>query len=412
MSDPKDTPQEPENLPEIVDAEDAAPEKTSQEPAEHPHEDQHIPLSARVLKVLFLLAVGCGIALWGAPKLAPMLPQGMAPVAEFLMPGQFEAKSDVAALRNELTEKLAALEARPVGDVTQADMDKALSALAEENKAELAALKDQLSATDSQEIEARLAKVESRIEGITAELAAMNERLALQITENGATLSEEAAAKLSGYQAVIDGLKAQINDLAAKNGAMSQRIDEVAATASRRVQEAQEDATAKVATTAASKLLTDISSALETGRSFQGALEGLTELTGIQAPEGLAAVAANGTPSLADLRSQFGDVAYAALRAETQAESGNGVVGKLGAFLRAQVGTRSLSRQEGDSTDAILSRIEDNLVKGKLAESLAEAEALKDAPKAAMKDWLASLAKLSAARSAMKELAQSLGATQ
>jgi hypothetical protein len=412
VSDPKDTPQEPENLPEVVDAQEAAPETTPQEPAGHPHEDQHTPLSARVLKILFLLAVGCGIALWGAPKLAPMLPQGMAPVAEFLMPGQFEAKSDVAALRREMTEKLAALEARPTGDVTQADVDKALSALSEKYNAELAALKDQISATDSQEIEARLAKVESRIEGITAELAAMNERLALQITENGTALSEEAAAKLSGYQAVIDGLKAQIDDLAARNGALSQRIDEVAAAASRRVQEAQNDATEKVATTAASKLLTDIGSALETGRPFQGALEGLSDLAGIEAPEELAVIAENGTPGLADLRSRFGDVAYAALRAETQAESGNGVVGKLGAFLRAQVGTRSLSRQEGNSTDAILSRIEDDLSRGHLAQALAEAEALSDAPKAAMKDWLASLARLSAARSAMKELAQSLGATQ
>lgn len=412
MSDPKDTPQAAEDLSETADAAEAVSENHTEDVAEHPHEDHHTPLSARVLKVLFLLAIGCGIALWGAPKLAPVLPQGMAPVAEFLMPGQFEAKADVAALRSELTNKLAALEARPIGDVTQADVDKTMAAYAEQNTKVLAALKDQLSATDGQDIEARLAKVESRIEGITAELSAMNERLALQITENGAALSEEAAAKLSGYQAVIDGLKAQIDDLAAKNGAISQRVDEVAVAASRQVQEAQDNATAKVATTAASKLLTDISSALETGGSFQGALDGLSQLAGIEAPAGLAKIAATGTPSLADLRSKFGDVAYGALRAEIQAQSGDGVVGKLGAFLRTQVGTRSLSRQDGATTDAILSRIEDDLIKGNLAQSMAEAETLSDVPKAAIKDWIASLADLSAARSAMKELAHSLGATQ
>ncbi len=383
MSDPKDTPQETEDLPEIVEAQDTTPETPTEDAVEHPHEDQHTPLSARVLKVLFLLAVGCGIALWGAPKLAPMLPQGLAPVAEFLMPGQFEAKSDVAALRSEVTEKLAALEARPTGDVTQADVDKAL-----------AGIKAELGKNDTQEIKDRLAKVETRLDTMAAELAAMNERLALQITENGAALSKEAAAKLSGYQAVIDGLKAQIADIAAATSKQ------------------ESNATAKVATSAASRLLTDIGSALDTGGSFQGALDGLTDLSGIEAPAGLAAIAATGTPSLADLRSQFGDVAYNALKAETQAESGGSIVGKLGAFLRTQVGTRSLSRQEGNSTDAILSRIEDDLIKGNVEQALAEAETLSDAPKAAMKDWIASLANLSAARSAMKELAQSLGATQ
>ncbi len=383
MSDPKDTPQETEDLPEIVEAQDTTPEAPAEDTDAHLDEDQHTPLSARVLKVLFLLAVGCGIALWGAPKLAPMLPQGMAPVAEFLMPGQFEAKSDVAALRSEVTEKLAALEARPTGDVTQANVDKAL-----------AGIKAELGKNDTQEIKDRLAKVETRLDTMAAELAAMNERLALQITENGAALSKEAAAKLSGYQAVIDGLKAQIADIAAATSKQ------------------ESNATAKVATSAASRLLTDIGSALDTGGSFQGALEGLTDLSGIEAPAGLAAIAATGTPSLADLRSQFGDVAYSALKAETQAESGSGVVGKLGAFLRTQVGTRSLSRQEGNSTDAILSRIEDDLIKGNVEQALAEAETLSDAPKAAMKDWIAPLANLSAARSAMKELAQSLGATQ
>jgi hypothetical protein len=407
VSEQKETPQEIEALANSSDEQSSELDHHSD--AEEPHEDHHSSLSSRVLKVLFILAIGCGIGLWGAPKLAPMLPQGLAPVAEFLMPGQFEAKSDVAALRVETSEKLALLETRPVGDVSKADLENALAALAAQNDAKFTALSDQINAQD---IETRLSKTESQIESITAELAAMNERLAMQITENGAALSDEAASKLSGYQAVVNGLKAQIDALADKNGALSQRIEDIANTSTLRMQEARDSATEKVANTAASRLLADINTALDKGTAFNGALDALTDLTGITAPQGLRDMAQGGVPSLSVLRNQFGDVAYNALRADTQAQSGEGVVGKLGAFLRTQVGTRSLSRQDGTSTDAILSRIEDELAKGNLTQALTEAGTLADAPKTAMQDWLASLLQLSTARAALADLSQSLSATQ
>ena len=201
---------EAENKPESVSEPVEEPEPEGA--VEHVHEDEAgTSLSTHVLRGLFLIIVGIGIALWGAPKLAPMLPAGLAPVAEFLMPGQSEAKADVAALRTEMDARLAKLsETSQNSGVDEAAVAKAISEYDSEIRGDLAQIKDRLAATDGQDIEARLAKLETQITGVNAELSAVSERLSRQITENGVALSEEAASKLSGYQAALEGLKAQV----------------------------------------------------------------------------------------------------------------------------------------------------------------------------------------------------------
>ncbi|MBR9865220.1 MAG: hypothetical protein GYB24_17460 [Rhodobacteraceae bacterium] len=391
--------------------------KPEPEPAVHNAEEESeeddigSSFAAKVLRALALIVFGIVVALWGAPKVAPMLPAGLSPVAEFLMPGQSEARAEVAALRSDLESRLAELEQAPQDGVNQETIDAAIAQYAQSQQEELAAIKDRLAATDGVDIESRVASLESRIEGVEAELTAVGERLSAQITENGATLSEEAASKLSGFQATLQGLKAQVADLAAKNGALNQKVEEAAKAAARRVEEAEKQASSQVASTATKKLLTDITVALDSGTPFRTALDGLVELTGTEVPDVLEAVADTGTPSWTTLRNRFSDRAHAALRADTKANAGDGVAGKLGAFLKTQVGTRSIERRDGDSADAILSRVEDDLVNRRLAAALSEANSLPEAAKAAMSQWIADLSALNAAQSALTDLNASLGAT-
>lgn len=388
----------------VSDAEpDTQPEAAIEE------EEVRASLASRALKGLFLIFVGIAVALWGAPKLAPMLPAGLAPVAEFLMPGQSEAKSDVAALRAELDERLAVVPTST--GVDQAAIDEAIAAYAATQAEEMAAIKDTLAATDGQDIEARIASLESQVEGLNAELGAVGERLSSQITENGATLSEEAASKLSSYQAVLEGLKAQVADLAAKNGALSQKVEEAATASARRVEVAEQEASTKVADTATKKNLTDIAAALDTGGPFAASLTALADVSGAEIPAGLMAVAENGTASWTTLRNGFSDAAHNALRADIQAKADDGSISKFGAFFKSQVGTRSLERKEGPETDAILSRIEDDLVNRRLDAAVAEANSLPDAAKSAMGDWIANLSALAAAQSDLKDLSAALGAS-
>lgn len=373
-------------------------------------EVHHASLSARILQGLVLIALGAALALWGGPKLAPYLPAGLSPVADFLKPGLADAREEVAALRAEVEARLAALEAQPSSGLTREDIDAALAEYDARLQAELAEIKDRLAATDGEAIEARLAALETRVEGIAAELATVSERLSRQITENGVALSEEAASRLAEYQAALEGLRAEVRDLAARNGALSQKVEEIAAAAARRIEEAQAEASNKVASSQIRKILAEIDAALESGSPFAKQLEELRSVAGVEVPEALAAVAETGTSSWTTLRNSFSDKAYAALRAEARASAGEGMGARLRAFLRAQVATRSLERREGNDTDAILSRVEDDLVNRRLSSALAEAETLSEPARAAMADWIEDLRKLAAARAAYAELSEQLGA--
>jgi len=135
----------------------------------------------------------------------------------------------------------------------------------------------------------------------------------------------------------------------------------------------------------------------------------LVKITSVSAPTALLDIAATGTTNWTELRRQFPDAAHAALRADTQASAQTGVFGKLGAFLKNQIGTRSLQRQEGNTTDAILSRIEDELVRGNLETTRTEADALPESAKAAISGWLTDLEHLTAAQSALAQLSSTLG---
>jgi hypothetical protein len=58
-------------------------------------------------------------------------------------------------------------------------------------------------------------------------------------------------------------------------------------------------------------------------------------------------------------------------------------------FFRRQLGVRSLEAQEGEGTDAVLSRAEAALDAGDLETALAELEALSPEARAPFEDWIA-----------------------
>jgi hypothetical protein len=85
-----------------------------------------------------------------------------------------------------------------------------------------------------------------------------------------------------------------------------------------------------------------------------------------------------------------------------------GEIGRGEAFLRTQLGTRSLEPQEGDDPDAILSRTEFALNNGRIAEALDELSAMPDAAQPAMTDWIDRAQTRLAALEAGSALAQDL----
>ncbi len=152
--------------------------------------------------------------------------------------------------------------------------------------------------------------------------------------------------------------------------------------------------------------LSRVLSALDSGAGYRAALTDFSSATGVSAPEALEAFADSGIPTLANLQDSFPVAARAALATArlTEVEEGN----RLSSFLKAQLGARSVTAQDGNDADAILSRAEDALRSGRVTDVLAELATLPDASKEGVAGWVAQAEKRQAAFSAGEVLSQQL----
>ena len=342
------------------------------------------------LKVMIILLFGAAIALWGGPRIAPFLPSGLEPVARFLTPGSVRQAEAIDA-------RLSALEQQQSQPAMSSEaIDAAVkSALADYDatlRSEFTALKDTLEAVGSADIKTRLSQLETSVEGLEAQMTSLGEQLKTVVSESIERQTAMSAEQAASYQAMIDRLNAELDQLAKRQGTLQQEIDEVAAANTRIKEEAQ----SVVGASQAEKAATDIAAALDTGASFRSALDTLAGVVGADLPT-LQTVADSGVPSLAELKAQFPALAHEALRASLRAEA-ESYTDKALAFVKSQVATRSLTPQEGNSTDAILSRIDAALATGNLADCLSEAQALNDAARGPLAGWLMSVEQLSEAR--------------
>lgn len=149
---------------------------------------------------------------------------------------------------------------------------------------------------------------------------------------------------------------------------------------------------------------TRLRAALATGEPFADALAELRAAGGAP-PDALAAHAATGVATHADLERSFPAAARAGLAAALQATTEDSAAARAWSFLRAQVGARSLEPQAGDDPDAVLSRAEAALAAGDLARALDELAALPEAGRAAMSGWIDRAQARQAATAALDALA-------
>lgn len=178
-------------------------------------------------------------------------------------------------------------------------------------------------------------------------------------------------------------MKAYEDELARLQAAMQTQRQEVE-TMVTRAQEMNAQADAEAARTEARAALTQILLAFDSGESYVDHLQAL-KISGQQVPAPLEDNA-DGIPTLAELRDSFPAAARAALAATRGAGTGTGSVGD---FFKTQLGVRSLSPQEGDSPDAVLSRVEAAVSDGDLSAALEEISALPPEAQAPLADWSA-----------------------
>ena len=354
--------------------------------------DSHVSLAARSLQILALVFVGVAIGLWAGPRLAPHLPKGMAPVAAWLSPQTNASTEALEVLRAETEARLAQLEAGLQREEVETRLSNFQTDIVNPIRDQMTGLTSQLEASDSTAVEARLWAVEGRVEGLVAELESLRSMMG-SIAEDGGAITADTAASIAAYRTRIDALQAQINEMVSRQGALTQTIAALQNSTSQQVEEAQlllEEADETVLTAqnsaAIGAALIVVETALQTGAPFAEALGSITELTGVPIPVALSD-AAEGIQTLDMLEESFPQLAHEAIRADLAASKEGGLSG-IGSFLRAQVATRSLTPQSGDSADAALSRMEAALKHNELSRVLEEATGLQEAALAEMAGWL------------------------
>lgn len=394
----------------VVDSVEEHPEETHEEEAGW-------SLASRLLLALCLLIAGAGLGIWAAPKIAPVLPSGMAPVARWLEPGQAEADARLAELQakvDSLSEIEGRIAALPTADDVAARIDAAVAAAEAKLSAEIASASESLGQVDLTSVNQRLGQLEAGVQGSTTEL----ETLKAQIAGTAGQLSQDALGRVDAYKGEVEALRGEMGSVRDAVSGFATRLDAVEARADREVEaaqakvaEIQAKAETQLSASAAATDIAQIRAAISGGESFEQPLAALAGQGTAALPEGLSDAAASGVATLASLRESYPDAAHAAIRASIMAGAGDGVLARSRAFVEAQVSSRSLTPQAGEGSDAVLSRMEDKLRQDDLDGVLAEAEQLPSEAAAAMGDWLAAVKKRAAAIDGLATLDSSLDKT-
>ncbi|WP_297339315.1 hypothetical protein [Pseudophaeobacter sp.] len=302
----------------------------------------------------------------------------------------------------------------PSGLLGSAGFDKAsyeadMAAHAKEQaeiKEQLAALQGQLGGLDLPDLaplQTRIDELETTVETLrddpasgsasADEIAALTARLD-QIEARPLTdaASPEAVAAFEGELAKLQ------QSLATQRSEVEDMLTEARLT---------EQASLESARIASAQLaLAKIRISLDAGGSFAAPL---AELQGLQVsvPAALSGSGDAGVTPLSGLQASYPALAREALALARQDSAGSG---SLMDYVNRHLGARSVTPQDGDGADAVLSRAEAALQSGSIADALAEVETLPAPARAVFADWLASAQTRLAAIAAVDQLAQSLNA--
>ena len=230
----------------------------------------------------------------------------------------------------------------------------------------------------------QIAAVNEKLDALDARISQLvTEGITVVGGEDGAAVAEE----LARMQAALSQQRAENEAVQEELAAIAARASAEIEAAEARAAELQAAADAQAAQAVTQAAVARMVAASETGAPFSRAL---TELVALGASaEALEGVAETGIPTLQQLQRSFPETARAGLSESLKATMGDGVGERFGAFLRAQVGARSLEAREGTDPDAILSRAEAALRSGDVETTLSEIASLPEAGQAAMADWVA-----------------------
>jgi len=266
-------------------------------------------------------------------------------------------------------------------------------------------------AADTSVIQQRAAAMQAEILALNGQMSALSQRLAEGPTSQafdglvqGLDQANRVREVLSATLARLDARITKIENLPlAPTGnatldkdltALRQQSSEEMADLATRMAALEAAQDAAVAsdepneTNGIAQALAALEKAVNSGGSYENQLADMNDAS-VDIPAVLQQSADDGVVTLAELQAQFPDAARAALNASVRDQAGQGNGSRLGAFVKTQLGMRSLGPRPGDDANAILSRAEASLKAADITAALAEIRALSPDGAALMADWVA-----------------------
>jgi len=314
--------------------------------------------------IIFSLICGGIITLSFSTKISALLPSGMAPIARFLSPSEALAIERIQIYKLETDNRLNKIE-----NIKHPNVDLKVKELRDEINNDIYQISKELSEIDNSKIENRLSDLEKKI---TNTLTLVDE-LVFNASKN-VIINDNPLNK--NYDLIIKKLRSEITFLSNQQNFLIEQFNTLK--------------TANLNTpNNNSKDLNDfdkIKEALNFGGPYKLALEEISKKE-TQIPKALLDNS-EGVVTMNYLKTNFPTVAHASLKASLKQSDESGLGGKLLGFLKSQVTVRSLDAQEGNSVNAILSRMQVALNNDDLSEVIRQSSDLDKTAKSEIKDWL------------------------
>ena len=314
--------------------------------------------------IIFSLICGGIITLTFSTKISALLPSGMAPLARFLSPSEALAIERIQIYKLETDNRLNKIE-----NIKHPNVDLKIKELRDEISNDIAQISKELTEIDNSKIENRLSELEKKITNTLTLVDELVFNSSKNVIINDSPLNKN-------YDLIIKKLRSEITFLSNQQNFLIEQFNTL--------KNANLNTSKKN-----SKDLNDfdkIKEALNFGGPYKLALEEISKKE-IQIPKVLLDNS-EGVVTMNYLKTNFPTVAHASLKASLKQTDETGLGGKLLGFLKSQVTVRSLDAQEGNSINAILSRMQVALNNDDLSEVIRQSSDLNGAAKSEIKDWL------------------------
>ena len=309
-----------------------------------------------------------------------------------------EVRAEMAQSNQTLLDKIDALEA---ARSDSADPSLAIDELRNEIEARLSAL----AATafeDATDWTPQIDALDAKLSNLEGTFSSLREELLTASSENGEVSTE-------AVQLEIAALRTELANTKSANAELQSAISSLEADVSRQLETAADSvANLGVVNTEAiteadrKRAIAQLGLALQSGYSFADELA-VAQSFGVAVSPALQNAQA-GIATLPELIERFEILAHEAIRASAQNGNDGSVVSRVQSFFQSQISVRALEAQEGDDTNAILSRMNAALRIASLDDVLAEAGGLDESAARVFADWLMQVSNRRDALAAFQQL--------